>query len=234
MPKGRPADEARLHEIAEAGARVFERVGYRRTRMADVARELGLSSGALYTYVSGKDALFLLVIEGPDAAVAAGVLPVPPPPSGAILAAVHDRLGRDMRTPRLSAARRRPAVDDPAAELTEVVSELYDLQARNRTLLAVVERSARDIPGLAEQYFRRGRRSYVDHLAGYLRRRIDGGAFRPVPDVAVTARYVIETIAWFASHRHDDADSAMIDDATARATVVDMAVAALVAPRKTP
>lgn len=229
MPKGRPADEQRLHEIADAGAHLFARVGYRRTRMADVAKQLGLSSGALYTYVSGKDALFQLVVEGPDAAIRAGVLPVPPPPPGAILDAVHERLAREMRTPRLNAARRRATVDDPAAELTEVVTELYDLQARSRTLLAVVERSARDIPGLAEQFFRRGRRGYIDHLATYLQRRVDGGAFRPVPDVAVTARYVIETIAWFAAHRHDDADAEMIDDATARATVVDMAVAALVA-----
>lgn len=227
MTKGHPADQQRLHEIAAAGARVLGRAGYRRTRMADVAKELGLSTGALYTYVEGKDALFHLVVEGPEVAIDAGVLPVPSPAPGATLDALRTRLRRDLRRPRLRDARRLPTVENPSVELAEVVTELYDVQAANRTLLAVVERSARDVPGLADQYFRKGRRGYFDQLADYLQSRIDSGAFRPVPDVAVTARYLIETCAWFAWHRYDDPDSALIDDDSARATVVDMAVAAL-------
>jgi hypothetical protein len=43
----------------------------------------------------------------------------------------------------------------------------------------------------------------------------------------VTARFVVESVAWFAYHRHGDPDSAAIDDATAETTVIDMTLAAL-------
>jgi hypothetical protein len=36
----------------------------------------------------------------------------------------------------------------------------------------------------------------------------------------------VETIAWFAMHRHGDPDSAMLDDETCRRTVHDLVVAA--------
>ena len=42
---------------------VFSRHGYRRTQMADVARQAGVSPGNLYNYVDSKDALFYLVLR---------------------------------------------------------------------------------------------------------------------------------------------------------------------------
>lgn len=51
---------------------------------------------------------------------------------------------------------------------------------------------------------------------------------RPVPDVATAARFIVETIAWFAWHRKGDPDSAMIGDDQARATVRYLIVAAFV------
>jgi AcrR family transcriptional regulator len=42
---------------------VFSRRGYRRTQMAEVAREMGVSPGNLYNYAEGKDALFHLVLR---------------------------------------------------------------------------------------------------------------------------------------------------------------------------
>lgn len=51
---------------------------------------------------------------------------------------------------------------------------------------------------------------------------------RPVPDVATAARFIVETIAWFAWHRKGDPDSAMIGDDQARETVRYLVVAAFV------
>jgi AcrR family transcriptional regulator len=198
--------------------------------MADVARELELSTGSLYTYVSSKEALFHLVVIGADAAIQSGSLPMPSPGADETVAAVRERLARAFQLPSLRAARRSSHADDPAGELADVIGELYDAMEENRSLLAVVERSAFELPGLAAQYYRRNRRGHVERFADYLQRRIDSDAFRAVPDVSVTGRYLLEALTWFAWHRHDDPDSAMIDDASARATVIDMAVAALVRP----
>jgi AcrR family transcriptional regulator len=47
----------RLRDIGAAALAVFTRQGFRLTQMADVAREAGISVGALYSYVDGKEAL---------------------------------------------------------------------------------------------------------------------------------------------------------------------------------
>jgi AcrR family transcriptional regulator len=182
-----------------------------------------MSPGALYTYVEGKDALFHLVVTGETS----GPLPVPNPPIEDTVAAVDKRLGAGIPVGAMRQAAKAGAPTDATGELAELLGSLYDALARDRQFMSVIERSARDVPGLAEQYYRKGRRRFVKDFATYLERRAQQGVLRAVPDAAVTARYFIETVAWFAWHRYDDADSAMISDATARATVLDMAVAAL-------
>src|SRR5436309_2609486 len=56
MPKSNA--EERLEKVVRAATRVFASKGYRRTQMADVAAELGVSAGNLYNYVESKEALF--------------------------------------------------------------------------------------------------------------------------------------------------------------------------------
>lgn len=213
-------------------ARVFIAKGYRRTQMADVAREMGLSPGALYGYVEGKEALFHLLVDRAFTAepVDAPSLPVRTPPPGATLARLRERLETETALPRLSAALARRRVDDPRAELEGVVRELYALVERTRLGTALIERSALDQPSLATLFYVDVRRKLIARLTSYLERRIKGGALRAVPDPATAARLVLETITWFARHRLGDADSAMIDDATARETTVDLLVHALALP----
>jgi AcrR family transcriptional regulator len=71
MLRRRP--ENGLDDLVHAAASVFSRQGFRRTQMADIAREVGLSAGALYGYVEGKEALF-------DLALQRAFLDAPPPP----------------------------------------------------------------------------------------------------------------------------------------------------------
>ena len=60
MPKVSAAHEQEVRDrIVAAAIRVFGDKGYRGATMADVVRESGLSVGAIYTYFSGKDELFL-------------------------------------------------------------------------------------------------------------------------------------------------------------------------------
>jgi AcrR family transcriptional regulator len=60
MPKVSAAHEQEVRDrIVAAAIRVFGDKGYRGATVADVVRESGLSVGAIYTYFSGKDELFL-------------------------------------------------------------------------------------------------------------------------------------------------------------------------------
>jgi AcrR family transcriptional regulator len=225
----RLAPEQRLPEVAAAAMRVFRRNGYRRTLMADVAAELNLSPGALYTYVESKEALFYLVFAQAFGTFADGPPPLPllTPRPGETVELILAGLTRENIVDRLRAALARESVDDVKAELVGVIEERYDMMERVWPLLALVERSARDLPDLAEVYYRRGRRRLLDQLARYIEKRVAGEYFRPVPDPGTAARFLIESVTWFAWHRREDPDSSMITDTAARETVIDLVAAAL-------
>ena len=97
-------------------------------------------------------------------------------------------------------------------------------------MLAVIERSAADLPDLDEFYFQRARRGHNASLARYLERRAASGHLRAMPDAAVAARLVTEAVTWFAWHRRDDRDAAAYDDGAARRTVIEFVCAALIGP----
>jgi hypothetical protein len=55
---------------------------------------------------------------------------------------------------------------------------------------------------------------------------MDRGGLRPVDDVAVAARFVLEAVVWFARHRFHDVDAYRLDEAPVRATVTGLIVSA--------
>ena len=64
MPRVSAAHEQAVRErIVAAALRVFGEKGYHRATIADVVRESGLSVGAIYTYYSGKEALYLATCD---------------------------------------------------------------------------------------------------------------------------------------------------------------------------
>lgn len=189
--------------------------------MADVARAVGVSPGALYGYVESKEALFDLAIRhaiGETFSEAA--LPWKAPEPAAMLRDVRARIERETRRsgPRVSGA--RAAARDVAAELRHNLGALYDGLARNAAAIRLLERCAADWPALAELYFVVGRAALIGQWRRYLARRIGEGALAPVPDVAIAARLVIETAAWFAWHRLGDPAPQPMDDALVRETVI--------------
>jgi AcrR family transcriptional regulator len=54
----RPAGEGREGRILDAAARLFAHYGYDKTTVDDIAREAGVSKGAIYLHFKGKDELF--------------------------------------------------------------------------------------------------------------------------------------------------------------------------------
>jgi hypothetical protein len=117
-----------------------------------------------------------------------------------------------------------------ADELAAIIDELYVFFEHNRQLLALIEHSAPDIPELYTFYFLQRRRALLAQLAEYLERRMASRDLRPVSDVKVAARFVLESTVWFAWHRKDDPDSAMIGDEQARQVVRELLTSALVPP----
>lgn len=227
MARKRP--EGRLDQLLDCATRVFTDKGYRGTQMADVARAMGVSAGALYGYVESKEALFHLLVDRAftGAAAVAPELPVRTPEPGATVARLRERLATEAALPRLSAAVTRPRARDIRRECEDVLGELYDLVARTQAGSALIERSALDLPDLVPAFYLEMRRDLIARLTRWLDRRVRAGQLRRVPDTALAARLVLETITWFARHRLRDRDTPPVDDALARAATLDFLVAGL-------
>jgi len=63
MPPRPDVSEERRAQIIEAAMAVFAREGFPRSRMDDIAKEAGLSKGALYWYFKSKDAIIIALLE---------------------------------------------------------------------------------------------------------------------------------------------------------------------------
>ena len=220
----------RLEHLVECATQVFIKQGYRRTQMSDVATAAGIAKGTLYLYVESKEALFDLVLRCADALQPVDnltPLPIPTPPPGATVKYVQERLAQNQVLPALISALTLDHVADPRAELEGIIGELYGILARNRRAIELVDRSAPDHPELAALWFEGARGGLMDGLTRYLDARIRHQLLRPVPDTAVAARLIIETMVFWAVHRHWDPHPQTVDDAVAQDTVVRFIVGAL-------
>ena len=230
MARRRPPD--RFQQLWDAALRVFGRKGLRRARMLDIAREMGLSPGSLYNYVESKEALFAWLIDrsgetGPIAVPER--LPLPSPSPGELETRLRERVDAGFRLERLDAALARRRVVDARAELDGILREFWELVARTRGLVGVVERSALDLPDLFAIWFAGVRRAFFARVGRYVERRVRSGHFRPVEDPTVAARFLIEGVVVFARHRHADPDPGLLPgDAAVREVVIPMLVASLI------
>jgi AcrR family transcriptional regulator len=230
----RVPQQTRLALVASAGAEAFGRLGYRRTRMADVATAAGLSAGAIYTYVESKEALFHLVLLSllEDVPDSSNGLPLATPPFADTLALIDRQLRAHGSAPALRAAAKRQVTEDARAELAEIVAEHYAMLQRLWPALAVIERCAVDLPELHEFYIERRRRGHQLLFGEYVANRIASGQFAAFSDPQVAAQLAIETITWFAWHRVEGFDRASYDDhgETGRQTVTEFVGNALICP----
>jgi AcrR family transcriptional regulator len=222
----------RLPELIAAAVRVFTHEGYRSARMSDVAAEMGLSEAAIYRYVGSKEGLFVLAIRHallledlPE-----GDLPLTPAPLTATLRDARDFIAEVVPFGALAealAAPGGPGPGDTAAELAEILRELFQLESRTREAADMLERSARELPEMADLMNEGIRAPVLAALTEYLESRVQAGTLRRTPDLAATARLVLETLTWFARHRFSDPDGAAIPDDVAEDTAVDALVHAL-------
>jgi AcrR family transcriptional regulator len=229
VPRAIP--DRRFDELLEAATAVFLEQGYRRTQVADVATRLGLAKGSVYTYVESKEALFDCVLRHSDRTGPVelpGALPVRTPPSGATFALLEKRLAEEGALPALAAALARTRVTNVRAELEAILGELYDRLARNRFAIRLVERCAPDYPELARIWYRAGREGLLARIEQYLDDRARRGRLRRFEDGAVAARIVLETLVFWAVHRHRDPAPQAVEEAVARRTALAFLTSALI------
>jgi AcrR family transcriptional regulator len=228
----------RFPEVIAAAVRVFARDGYRSAHMSDVAREAGLSEAALYRYVDGKEDLFVLSIRHallleplPEEDEPAGGFPLKAPSLAEMIRQAREFVDEAIPFGSLAAALEVPETGDPAAEFESIMRELFTLEEQTSVAADMIERSARELPELADLLNSGLRAPVLAALTGYLDSRAKAGQLRTTPDTAATARLVLETLTWFARHRQSDPYGAAIPAKLAQDTAVDALLHALVPPQ---
>src|SRR5262249_54786541 len=160
--------------VLQAATRIFISQGYRRAQMEDVAEASGISKATLYLSFESKDALFDAVLRyadrEPPAELGGGSPPSAPSPEQT-LAEVKRRMANESGLPRLAAALARSRVTNLRSEVKEVLAEIYDAMARNRTGIKLLDRCALDHPDLAKLWFESGRERALALLTQYFDQR---------------------------------------------------------------
>jgi hypothetical protein len=95
----------------------------------------------------------------------------------------------------------------------------------------MIERSARELPELADLLNSGLRAPVLTALTSYLDSRAKSGQLRTTPNAAASARLVLETLTWFARHRLSDPHGAAIPAPLAQDTAIDALLHALVPPQ---
>jgi AcrR family transcriptional regulator len=218
----------RFGQLVEVATKTFIGRGYRLTQMADVADALSIAKGTLYGYVESKEALFDAAVRYADGHLAepdAAQLPLRTPTQGETVAYVRERLAAeaaDMVLVRIVSG--SLVIRNAAEELTTVLSDLYRRVARNRLALKLVDRCAADYPELAAIWFAEGRWAQHQLLMELIKARAKQRRVRRVDHPDVVARTLLETIAFWAMHRHFDPSPQAVDDETAEGAVIDLLV----------
>jgi AcrR family transcriptional regulator len=229
MPRSIPNE--RLKQLIEVATEIFIAQGYRQTQMADVAEALGVAKGTLYGYVQSKAALFDAAIRFADGHVPLpelAELPLRTPKAGATVRLLEERIAEEADGLVLLDALKVGECRDLGAELREVLADLYRRAGRNRFAIKLADRCSSDYPDLARVWFGRGRWAQHELLIQYMHARIEAGSMRPLPNVPIAARTVLETIAFWAVHRHWDPSPQAIDEDSAQDAVVDLLVHSLI------
>ncbi len=214
----------RFGDLVRAATQAFLEAGsLARTQVDDIARLLGVAKGTIYLWVESKEALFDLALryadfEGDIPTPAA--LPLAAPPWSETLSRVQARAATQAVFPDLVRASRARAVPS-RAELEVVLEEIFDALDRNKTAIRLVNTTARDLPDLAQLWYEDTRRPLLEDLERYLRRLRRAGCLSATADITVSARLVLESMMWFAVHRHFDPRPLSLETHLIKSSVVE-------------
>jgi len=158
------ASARRRRHILDAAITGFLENGYHQTGMREIARRAEVSLGNLYNHFSGKTEVL------------------------AEIAAIE----REDMAPILALL----SAEAPADKLLEEFVKAYATSLASREIailtLEITCEAVRQ-PDIAA-LFTDSRAALINALAGLIRRGIDGGQFRPVPDMEETAHLILQMI----------------------------------------
>ncbi|WP_422365559.1 helix-turn-helix domain-containing protein [Pelagibius sp.] len=224
--RGPKRDPQKLAAIGAAARHVLTAQGPRLTQVADVAREAGVAAGTVYIYVAEKDALIELALLS---AARCDLPPVSKPVrfNAARLRRVAESvIAKRFQWPALKAA----VTETPTAQtLRDVLAETFDMLAREKLLIGLLDRCSREVTVLENLYIKGARHRFYVDFESCLRRLSTAGHLRGDLDLAAAARASLEMLVWMAMRRRGDPEPPSCDDIAARDTSISLLIQGLAA-----
>ena len=208
----------RFWSLVHASQRVFAATSFKRAAVADIASEAGLSTGLVYRYFDGKEALLY-------AALLDSLGALEEPESFPLLC--EDEAGWAERLEKAYAAHDRRqelqaifAEARSSDELARLLArDLMESLGQRHLAIRILDRSARDLPRLHDLFYRDSRSAGLETLTDGLAEAADRGLIAKPPHLPGTARWILESAVWFAVSRRFDPHPGAIDDDDALATL---------------
>lgn len=174
MATARLSSQARRAAILDAAVRLFSEKGFRGVTTRELAAAVGVTEPVLYQHFTTKRDLYHAIIEE---------------------RAVHG----DRAIPKSLCAKFDTVTDDRAF-LVRLANGIIDWHAKDPTYARLLVFSALEKHELSQMFIDRYSNAFITDLAGYFRRRIEEGVFRPI-DPMVAAETLVAAAGHFGMGR---------------------------------
>ena len=193
--------ENRMKLIYDAASHLFINKGYARSQMKDIAKEIGLSTGMLYVYFTGKrdilSFLFKVTIE-PGFVTKEFELP--------ICSELFDSLDNEIMEAFEQNTKAFSAHLDDITNypLEQMLSDAFDVISKYGIGCLLIEKNPDDL-GKLTGYYKEYRRKFYNQVLSYITQYMQNGTFRQVESPQYVTRLIIETLSWWGMHITNDA-----------------------------
>lgn len=211
--------ENRMNLIFDAASQLFINKGYARTQMKDIAKEIGLSTGMLYVYFTGKRELLSFLLKGTiEPAFVTQEFELP----------IHSQLFDSLDNEIMEAFEQNTQAFSAHLEditnypLEQMLSDAFDVISKYGIGCLLIEKNPDDL-GKLTGYYKVYRQKFYNQVLSYITKYMQNGTFRQVELPQYVTRLIIETLSWWGMHITNDAFETQknISVATAKSICMD-------------
>jgi AcrR family transcriptional regulator len=193
--------EHRMQLIFDAASQLFINKGYARTQMKDIAKEIGLSTGMLYVYFTGKRDILSFLLKGtidPSFITQDFELPIR---SELFASLDHEIMEAFDQNAKAFSAHLDDRTDYP---LENMLNDAFDVISKYGIGCLLIEKNPDDL-GKLTAYYKEYRQMFYNHVLSYITQYMQNGTFRQVEFPQYVTRLIIETLSWWGMHIKNDA-----------------------------
>lgn len=210
--------ENRMNLIFDAASQLFINKGYARTQMKDIAKEIGLSTGMLYIYFTGKRDILSFLLKGtiePSFITQEFELPIR---SDLFYSLDREIMEAFEQNTKAFAAHLNDIANYP---LEQMLFDAFDVISKYGIGCLLIEKNPDDLGNLIS-YYKEYRQRFYHQVLSYITKYMENGTFRRVEFPEYVTRLIIETLSWWGMHITNDAFETQNNIAVATAKSICM------------